>query len=275
MDDSPGEDGADLDAVGGPFVNPHNTPWHRDIAVRNTVLRTQVGSGLHGVTVEGTDDRDEMGVCVEPPDCVIGLARFEQYLYRTQSEGTRSGAGDLDLTIYSLRKWARLAAAGNPTVLLLLFVPPEEIVEIDWPGRELQENAQLFLSRDAGRRFNGYLDAQRDRMLALRSPRTNRPELVDVYGYDTKFAYHAVRLGVQGVELLSTGRITLPMPEPSRTWLHDLRIGKVDKPTVIDTIADLRSRLVTLSETAELPERPDYSKLNDWLVSVYTRWWNA
>jgi RNA repair pathway DNA polymerase beta family len=30
----------------------------------------------------------------------------------------RSGAGDLDVIIYSARKWARLALAGNPTVLL-------------------------------------------------------------------------------------------------------------------------------------------------------------
>ena len=28
----------------------------------------------------------------------------------------RSGAGDLDVIIYSARKWARLALAGNPTV---------------------------------------------------------------------------------------------------------------------------------------------------------------
>jgi hypothetical protein len=74
--------------------------------------------------------------------------------------------------------------------------------------------------------------------------------------------------------MLSTGQITLPMPEPSRTWLRDLRIGKVDKPTVIDTIGDLRSQLATLTDTADLPERPDYPKLNDWLVDVYTRWWN-
>ena len=40
----------------------------------------------------------------------------------------RSGAGDLDVVIYSARKWCRLALAGNPTVLLVLFVPDEEIV---------------------------------------------------------------------------------------------------------------------------------------------------
>ena len=41
---------------------------------------------------------------------------------------------------------------------------------------------------------------------------TNRPELVAVHGYDTKYAMHALRLGLQGIELLTTGRITLPVP---------------------------------------------------------------
>src|SRR5690606_7796194 len=170
---------------------------------------------------------DEMGVCVEPPEYVIGLRPFEQYIFRTQPEGVRSGPGDLDLTVYSLRKWTRLALDGNPTVLLPLFVPDSEIVRIDGPGRELRANAHRFVSRAAGRRFLGYLRAQRDRMLGRRGGRhTNRPELVETYGFDVKFAAHMVRLGVQGVELLETGRITLPMPQPWRTWLRDLRQGR-------------------------------------------------
>jgi uncharacterized protein len=255
------------------FHNPYNTPWHRDVAERNTILRTQVGSGLHGVTVAGTDDRDEMGVCIEPPEAVIGLEKFEQYQYRTQPEGVRSGAGDLDLVVYSLRKWAKLAAAGNPTVLLLLFVPAHEIVQIQQPGFELQHNAEMFLSREVGRRFIGYLDAQRDQMLGLRSKHTNRPELIDLYGFDTKFAYHAVRLGLQGAELLNTGHISLPIREPWRAWLHDLRIGKVGKQAVLDCIGDFRQELVELTETADLPAKPDYQRLNAWLTDTYTQWW--
>ncbi len=255
------------------FRNPYNTPWHRDIAHRNTILRTQVGSGLHGVTVAGTDDRDEMGVCIEPPEAVIGLEKFEQYQYRTQPEGVRSGAGDLDLVVYSLRKWARLAAAGNPTVLLLLFVPAQEIVQIQGPGFELQGHPEMFLSRDVGKRFIGYLDAQRDQMLGLRSKHTNRPELIDLYGFDTKFAYHAVRLGIQGNELLTTGHITLPIPEPNRSRLHDLRIGKVDKETVLDYIRDLRDELASNTAKSSLPEKPDYERLNTWLTNTYTQWW--
>ncbi|HTQ18585.1 DNA polymerase beta superfamily protein [Mycobacterium sp.] len=255
------------------YENRHATEWHRQIAETNTVLRTQVGSGLHGVTIEGTDDRDEMGVCIEPPDCVIGLSQFEQYQYRTQPEGVRSGAGDLDLVIYGLRKWARLAAAGNPTVLLLLFAPEHEIVSIAAPGQEMRRHPELFLSRDCGHRFVGYLDAQRDQMLGLRSKHTNRPELIEIHGFDTKFAYHAVRLGLQGLELLSTGRITLPMPEPSRSWLHDLRVGKVDKQSVLDAIDDARNELVARTESSDLPEHCDYDRLNRWLIDTYQQWW--
>ena len=257
------------------FHNPHNTEWRRQLAEGNTILRAQVGSGLHGVTVAGTDDRDEMGICIEPPECVIGLRKFEQYQYRTQPEGVRSGTGDLDLVIYSLRKWARLAAQGNPTVLLMLFVPEHEIVGINWAGRELLANADLFLSRSAGYRFIGYLDSQRERMLGLRSQRTNRPELVETYGFDTKFAYHAIRLGMQGVELLTTGRITLPIPEPSRSWLHDLRTGKVAQSAVLDNIDLLRGHLARLTKTADLPERPDYDRLNRWLIDTHTDWWES
>lgn len=254
--------------------NIHESDRGREIALGNTILRTQVGSGLHGVTVAGTDDIDHMGVCIEPSSCVIGLELFEQYQYRTQPEGVRSGVGDLDLVIYSLRKWTRLAAQGNPTVLLLLFAPRSEWVESKEPfASELQDNSGLFLSKDCGRRFLGYLQAQKERMLGLRSQRTNRPELIDLYGFDTKFAYHAIRLGLQGIELLTTGNITLPMPSPHRQILTDLRKGQYTKKFALDWIDDLTSDLVKLIDTVDLPGSADYQRLNAWLDDVYTEWW--
>lgn len=70
-----------------------------------------------------------MGVCVESIEDAMELsAPFEQFIYRSAAEregrdNARSTAGDLDLTIYSFRKWVRLAFKGNPTILLLLFTP--------------------------------------------------------------------------------------------------------------------------------------------------------
>lgn len=219
-----------------------------------------------------------MGVCIEPASCVIGLEEFEQYQYRTQPEGVRSGPGDLDLVIYSLRKWARLAAAGNPTVLLLLFAPQKEWVATGhWPGYGtcVQSRKDLFLSKECGRRFMGYLQAQKERMLGLRSQRTNRPELTELYGFDTKFAYHAIRLGLQGVELLTKQTITLPMPEPHRSTLVDLRLGKYPKQYALEWIDDLADDLKRLTMSVQLPDVANQEKINAWLTDTYTQWWAA
>ena len=64
------------------------------------------------------------------------LVEFEQYQRHTVWDkpgglANRSGAGDLDVVIYTARKWCRLALAGNPPVLLALFVPDGEVVHRD------------------------------------------------------------------------------------------------------------------------------------------------
>ena len=253
-------------------MTKHNNPTGAQIAERGLILKGQVGSGLHGVTT-GDDDRDEMGVCIEPPEYVIGLDQFEQYEYRTQPDHHRSGKGDLDLVVYSLRKWVRLAAAGNPTILLLLFIPDQEIVFRNEFGAELQASSDLFVTRQVAAKFGGYLVSQKERMLGLRSQRTNRPELVDTYGFDTKFAYHMVRLGLQGVELLTTGRITLPIPEPDRTWLTELRAGQHTKEEALARADDLLDQLNHLRHNADLPDRADMGAVNRKLMRWYGRHW--
>jgi hypothetical protein len=257
-------------------TNPHSDEAFAKIAEAGTVLQCQVGSGVHGTAIEGQDGRDEMGICIEPPEYVVGLERFEQYIFRTQPEGERSGPGDLDLTVYSLRKWMRLALDGNPTVLLPLFVPPDEVVIETDIGRDLRARPEMIVSRVSGKRFLGYLRSQRDSMLGLRAGRhTNRPELEERYGFDTKFAMHMVRLGVQGVELLESGRITLPIPEPWLGWLRELRQGGHTKDEAIEAAAELEAKLEHLSETSPLPERPPRDQANAWLVEAYRRTWDA
>ncbi len=258
----------------GEFENPHSSDEHRRVAEQGEILRVLVGSGVHGTAVDGQDDRDEMGICLEPADYVCGLRSFEQYIFRTQPEGVRSGAGDVDLTIYSARKWMKLAAHGNPTVLLPLFVAENDIIVRTDLGDELRSLAPSLLSRHAGERFRGYLQSQRERLLGIRGGKhTNRPELVDLYGFDTKYAMHMVRLGVQGVELMETGTITLPIPEPWGSWLRDLRTGGHTKEEALDVAAEMEARLTELADTSPLPPEPDMDAVNDWLVGAHRRFW--
>jgi hypothetical protein len=274
------------------FAHPHASEEARAIAENGMILRVQVGSGVHGTSISGQDDRDEMGLCLEPPQFVTGLARvpdgirgqgpsvrFEQYERHTAWDrpggvANRSGAGDLDVIIYSARKWARLAMAGNPTVLLVLFVPDQEVVFRNEAGAELAGNAHRFVSLRAADRYLGYLQGQKAAMTGDAGAHTNRPELVAVHGYDTKYAMHALRLGLQGSELLTTGRVTLPVPEPHRAYLRSIRRGERPLAEVLDAISETESQLARLRDSAAIPDQPDYSWVNDWLHRSYLNFWN-
>jgi hypothetical protein len=64
----------------------------KTIAASNTILRGLVGSSVHGLVLDGTDDRDEMGVCVEPRRYVV-VGKFGQWVYRSAAEREgRTGA---------------------------------------------------------------------------------------------------------------------------------------------------------------------------------------
>ncbi len=253
----------------------HGTDEKATEAQAGLLLRTQVGSGVHGTAVEGQDDRDEMGICTEGPNWVVGLrGKFGQYIYRSKPEGVRSGAGDLDLTVYSLRKWMRLSLSGNPTVLLPLFVPESEIVAIDDRGRDLRANAGRIVSQTAGKRFLGYMHSQRDRLLDVRGGKhTNRPELIDLYGYDTKYAMHLIRLGIQGIELMNSGRITLPVPEPHLSQLRALRQGGVSFDEATAWADDVEIQLHVAILASPLPVHPDKAWADLFVMDAYRTAW--
>lgn len=251
------------------------------VAEPNTILRGLVGSTVHGLVLGGTDDRDEMGVCIEPREYVLGFGKFEQWVYRSAAEreghdGARSQAGDLDLTIYSLRKWARLALQGNPTVLLLLFLPDDALVIRTDAGVRLQKLAPAFASRRAGERFRGYLEAQRQRLVGERGQRNvNRTELVEEFGYDTKYAMHMLRLGHQGVEFLESGRLTLPMREPVRGHLMDVRRGRANLAEVLEECTQLEMQLASLMDSSPLPAEPDFKSVENFVMGAYESAWDS
>jgi predicted nucleotidyltransferase len=249
----------------------------REIAEPNTILRGLVGSTIHGLNVPGKDDRDEMGVCIEPVQCVLGLKYFEQWTYRSQPEGVKSGHGDLDLTVYSLRKFCRLALAGNPTILLLLYVPKEHLTVCLPRGEMLQGIAGLFVSRHALRAFLGYLTAQRQRITGERGGRhgTPRPEYVSQFGYDTKYAMHMLRLGFQGIEYAKTGKLSLPMPEEARAYCYAVRQGQIKYETMMQQASEMERELKDLCATALIPKDPDYQAIDNFLAGAYLDRWEG
>lgn len=242
---------------------------NKDIAIDNAILRGVVGSTAHGTALEGTDDRDEMGVFIEPSKNVCGLTPCEHYIYRDQPEGVRSQAGDLDLTLYSLRKFCRLAAQGNPSVVILLWLPDHITKTV--MGQNLINMREAFISRNSGQRFLGYLVAQKQKMKGERAHTVNRPELVAAHGYDTKFAMHALRLGYEGIEMLTDGCITLPIPEPRLGILRAIRLGGVTESEALMLIEDAERKLRALVEKCTRVTATD--DINEFMVMAHQHHW--
>lgn len=241
----------------------------QDIAINNEILRGLVGSTAYGTGIGGQEDRDEMGIFIEPPENVIGLKSCDHYIYRTQPEGMPSGPGDLDLTYYSLRKFIRLAASGNPSVIVLLWLP--NYLMKSQIGSELIEIRRKFISHEMGKRFLGYLKGQKSKLLNERSNNVNRPELIEKHGYDTKSAMHAARLAFQGFELIRYRRLTMPIREPHRSVLLDIRHGMLNLASALQIIENAEEDL--RQEVDKFKENVDRMKIDGFLVDAHMIHW--
>lgn len=242
-----------------------------DVALKNEILRGIVGSEAHGTAKPGLTDRDEMGIFIQPPAYVIGLREYDNYIYRDQPDGVRSQPGDLDLTLYGLKKFCGLAAAGNPSLLMLLYLP--SYLKCVGPASLLVQMRADFISRNAGQRYLGYLIAQKQKMLGLRAHTVNRPDLVEAHGYDTKFAMHALRLGLQGHELLTTRHMQLPVAEPWLSTLRAIRFGQVPEADALRMIEESEERLKAAIDDCEL--QTNYDKINRFLIEAHLEHWDA
>lgn len=265
----------DLPKNTGVYESPHSGERHWRIANDNLALLTQVGSGLHGVTQGEYDDRDEQGVCIEPPSVMLGFDDFRLYEYRSKAMGARSGPGDLDLNVYGLHEWITLITQGNPTHILPLFAPTGEVVFMSTAGKLLRDHRDVFLASSHGHRFLGYLNNQRNRMMGAIAQRTNRPELIKRYGYDTKFAYHACRIALQGIQLMQTHNIVLPMLDEHRAWLGKIRNGEFNKDYVLSRLAELEEMLAQAISASTLPDSIDYRSVNELMTDLYLGWWTS
>lgn len=241
-----------------------------------TILEVVVGSTVHGTSVQNApSDLDIMAIIIEDQEAFCGFRPKDVWTHRTKPDGVRSEPGDVDWVGYGLRKYLGLALKGNPTALPPLFVGQEYVRGITGEGWALQHMASSIVSKAAYMPFRGYMRQQHERLLGLRGQKNvTRPELVKAYGYDTKYAGHAVRLGLQGSELLRTGRITLPMPDDERTLILKIRTGGFTLAEVSALIHDAESSLDEAYSESPLPLAPDLDAFQKWMCQAYLDYWN-
>ncbi len=245
-----------------------------------TILMVEVGSTAHGTGIAGGEDHDQLAVVVETPEQVVGIDPYglRTAMHRTQPEGTRSGPGDIDRTIHSLRRFVRLAASGNPSILMAMWAPVEMTTPL---GDELRALGDAFIGRHVVPRYRGYMQSQASRLLGVgggghgRRGSGARPELVAQFGYDTKFAMHCARLGFQCEELLTTGGLRLPIEGEPADWLRAVRYGHVPFEEWWQRALDLDARLGELAADPSIRPEPDRRRIDAWSITAHRRVWDG
>jgi hypothetical protein len=132
------------------------------------IFETVHGSRAYGLDTE-TSDRDLRGVFVPPP---VAFHGFRETPEQIEPEAER--------VLFEIRKFFRLAAACNPTVIEILFTDPADHVTVSPEGRRLLDRRSEFLSRLAGDSFGKYGLAQLQQIRTHRrwllSPPKGQPE---------------------------------------------------------------------------------------------------
>jgi len=103
----------------------------------------------------------------------------------------------------------------------------------------------MFIEKQCGLRFEGYLNRQRER---IDGGSDTRPEVAE-FGFNTKTAYHALLLGV--------------------------RTGRFSRDEVLEDLDERTTVLQRVTDKSDLPEHADFDRISAWVATMYQRWWDA
>lgn len=239
---------------------------------QNNLIQAFIGgSQLHGAKVDGTDDTDWYGVFIEPPEQMIGLDRDEFFVFTTGGKVGGNGPQDVDVCLYSLRKWAGMAAKGNPSALHFVFAK-EEFSTPSW--EKIRQHREVFAARSHLWPFVKFAEDQMERLCGRKGQKNvHRAALEEEHGYDTKYAMHVIRLYLEGKEYIETGKITLPSPKVD--LLIAIRQGKYKRFEVEAMGKQLQAEATAAQETSPLPEKVDLGAVSKLITDVYMNFWQT
>lgn len=241
----------------------------------NVQYETIMGSVAYGIASDASD-LDVYGWAIPPKEDVFphlrgeipGFGtpspRFQQFQeHHVHDPDAQAGRGrTYDLTIYGIVKFFALAMENNPNVIDALFTPVNCVLHSTRVGELVRENRRLFLHRGSWAKFKNYAYSQLHK-LSIKVPRGKRAELVEQHGFDTKFAYHVVRLLSEVEMILVEGDIDLQRHnEP----LKAIRRGEWTEERLRRWCAEKEADLERAYAASRLPPAPDEPRIRALLM---------
>ena len=236
-----------------------------DWVADRTFLLVRTGSHAYGTNIE-TSDEDFKGICVPPESYYFGMDEFSQHNI-SQKEIVNQ-----ETTILHIKRFFTQAVKGTPNVVEMLFAEKEDYLNKEsFVFSVLLNNRETFLTQELASRLRDYAYSQFAQLCKSSDPEhpKGRSELIRVYGYDTKFFMHAMRLIDMSNELLAGGGYRVRRPDAD--VLVGYRNGSVKTAAEAQLMFLEKLRINDLVRTrTDLPEKMDYERANK-LLTVLTK----
>lgn len=214
------------------------------------ILRVGLGSRAFGLATE-TSDEDRRGVFLPPAELTWSLFKPPE-----QVEHASEGIEEVD---WELEKFLRLALQANPNILETLWSP--QVLHITALGQELRDLRAAFLSRHLYKTYSGYVLSQ-FRLMRRNFEKTGK--------YKAKHAMHLIRLLYSGIHALRNGEILVDVGD-QRNELLGIKGGGLSFEEVRTRALELDQLFQQAFAATRLPERPDYERVNRFLIHARRR----
>jgi predicted nucleotidyltransferase len=209
------------------------------------IYRCVIGSQAYGLAGEGSDI-DRRGIYLPPADLHWSLYGVPDQL---ENDSTQEA-------YWEIQKFLVMALKANPNVLECLYTP---MVEKATPlAAKLLAMRSIFLSRIVFQTYNGYVLSQVKKMQA---------DLRNQGQVKWKHVMHLIRLLLSGITILREGFVPVRVEE-HRDNLLLIRRGEMPWDEVEHWRKRLHHEFNAAAEATTLPERPDYEKVNAFLIEA-------
>lgn len=222
------------------------------------VYATITGSKAYGTSTKESDI-DIYGVAVPPKEVLfphllgyipgfgIHPPSFEQF----QVQDVTLNGESFDITIFSIVKYINSAWENNPNIVDTLFTGDDLVIYRTEISDIIRENGSNFITKDCKNRFAGYSQSQWKKT-KIKEPAEDSKRYASklLFGYDTKFAMHAIRMLLECEQLLTTKRMEL---DTNSELLLKIRQGDFSFPDLEDLFNSNKDKLDQLAIDSTLP----------------------
>lgn len=219
------------------------------------ILKALVGSRAYGTAVENSDY-----------DYITAHVRNKDYYLGIKSQEVYSAVQEGDTTDHEIRHFINMCCKFNPNIIIALWSPE---VEVDDNWKWLVERRDLFTSKRAISAFVGFSQGQIKQSGNGGSSGqlgSKRKDLIEKYGFDTKFAQNAIRLQWMLIGLQISQYLLVRNNEDCAAFLLDIRNGKYTLEQCNQFYQDNLKVIREYEKSYHLPEEPDYKEINRLMI---------